>query len=390
MIVWLRVPLVLVMAVVAVAASAHLVAADATAPSTAPTASDAGATADGAPLDPSAVRIAVDLTRTRAELNRVQGRAAEAQARLNSAQAAYDSTSSAIEQNQADMVAVKSRLRVQAVTAYQRSGTINGSLLTVASSNLGAAVQYSEAALQVDDADLSRLDALEQTLEGQRDRQAADVDALNASVKQLAADHDRLTELQHQEQALLDHWGAVPVMGDAWLTADQLARWYQSSGAMPNLQPGTTIQDIARLYIIEGTAEHVRGDLAFAQAIVETGGFKVAAGNNFAGIGVCDSCTGGYTFPTPLDGIRAQIQLLRNYADPDSKAASLANPPSPTLYGPDPAKAAALFDSFQLKGKAPLWNVMGSGNWATDPDYGRKVVEQFAKMVAFSTPGGGS
>src|SRR5947209_18071481 len=99
------------------------------------------------------------------------------------------------------------------------------------------------------------------------------------------------------------------------------------------------------MYVEEGTAEHVRGDLAFAQAIVETGSFAVAAGNNFSGIGVCDSCTGGYAFPTPRDGVRAQIQLLRNYADPDSRADNLANPPSPALYGADGSKAARLYDT---------------------------------------------
>jgi hypothetical protein len=99
---------------------------------------------------------------------------------------------------------------------------------------------------------------------------------------------------------------------------------------------------------------------------------------------VCDSCNGGYGFPTPLDGVRAQIQLLRNYADPDSRATILANPPSPALYGADPTAAAATYDSFFLKGKAPLWNVMGNGNWATDTGYARKVIEVFARIVAYA------
>jgi hypothetical protein len=154
---------------------------------------------------------------------------------------------------------------------------------------------------------------------------------------------------------------------------------------VPRLAPGVAIDDIARLYVIEGNAEHVRGDLAFAQAVIETGSFKVAAGNNYSGIGVCDSCTDGYGFPTPLDGVRAQIQLLRNYADPDSRAANLANPPSPSLYGTDAAQAATTYDGFFLKGKAPLWNVMGNGNWATDPGYAKKVIELFARMVAYAS-----
>ena len=51
-----------------------------------------------------------------------------------------------------------------------------------------------------------------------------------------------------------------------------------------------------------------------------------APANNFSGIGWCDTCTRGVAFPTPLDGIRAQVQLLVNYANPYSRAAQLHHP----------------------------------------------------------------
>ena len=178
--------------------------------------------------------------------------------------------------------------------------------------------------------------------------------------------------------------GAVTVMGDTQLTGPQLAAWYRSTGAQPVLAAETTIDDVTRMYVEEGQAEHVRGDLAFAQAIIETGGFRVAAGNNYSGIGVCDSCTGGNSFATPRDGIRAQIQLLRNYADPTSRAANLRYPPAPGLYGHDADKAARLYDTFFLKGKAPLWNQMGGGNWATDPTYAPKVISTYVQMIVFA------
>ena len=41
-------------------------------------------------------------------------------------------------------------------------------------------------------------------------------------------------------------------------------------------------------------------------------------------------------FPNPAAGVRAQIQLLRSYADPDSRASDLASPPEPTLFGATP------------------------------------------------------
>jgi hypothetical protein len=146
---------------------------------------------------------------------------------------------------------------------------------------------------------------------------------------------------------------------------------------------GITIDELAAIYIQEGLAENVRGDLAFAQSIVETGSFTANGPNNFAGLGACDSCTSMTSFPTPRDGVRAQIQHLRNYADGSSRAADLHNPPSPYWYGGDPATAAANFDRFFAKGWAPAWKMMGHGNWATDPDYADKVIGVFNKMVAF-------
>jgi hypothetical protein len=86
--------------------------------------------------------------------------------------------------------------------------------------------------------------------------------------------------------------------------------------------------------------------------------------------------------------VRAQIQHLRNYGDPASRAANLAHPPSPYWYAPtslDPAVAAANFDSFFAKGWALTWNQMGRGNWATDPGYAQKVLTVYGRMVAFAT-----
>jgi hypothetical protein len=195
---------------------------------------------------------------------------------------------------------------------------------------------------------------------------------------------ESLRSLRARQEALLAEFGAVPVMGDSWLSAEQLAAWYRSTGHEPKLAPGTAIDDLARFYVEEGNAEHVRGDLAFAQGVIESAYFSVAAGNNYAGIGACDSCTGGFGFASPREGVRAQIQLLRNYADPESRADNLANPPVKGLYPDDPVVAARTFDAFFLKGTVPLWNQMGNGNWATDPTYAGKVIGLFARIVAYT------
>ena len=67
------------------------------------------------------------------------------------------------------------------------------------------------------------------------------------------------------------------------------------------------------------------------------------------------------------------------------RACTVPNPPSPTIYGNDPVTAARLYDTFFAKGKTPTWNVMGNGNWATDPGYAPKVLTLYFQLLAYAT-----
>jgi flagellum-specific peptidoglycan hydrolase FlgJ len=332
----------------------------------------------------AAASAAIDLERTAAELRRVSAQLDDLQSDVGTTQASLNVTVGELVVNQSQLDGVKQRVRERGALAYTKSGAGSTAPLDVdRAADVAAARHYTSSAIDVDTTDLSRLQDVEAKLEQERAEKAALHDDAVAKRNDAQARHDQLSAQRDREQVVLDRIGGVPVMGTSVLSATQLADWYRSTGAVPKLAPDTTIDDIAALYIDEGADEGVRGDFAFAQAIIETGSFGVAAGNNYSGIGVCDSCTGGYGFPSPRDGVRAQIQLLRNYADPDSRADNLAHPPSPALYGADPAKAARLYDTFFLKGKAPLWNQMGGGNWATDPTYAGKVIGLFNQMVLF-------
>ena len=74
------------------------------------------------------------------------------------------------------------------------------------------------------------------------------------------------------------------------------------------------------LYLSEGKAEGVRGDIAFAQSCLETGNFGFFGSavtldqNNFCGMGVTSNGMRGNSFDTPQLGIRAQVQHLKTYA----------------------------------------------------------------------------
>ena len=343
------------------------------------------ATAPSTPLDPSAASVAIELQRSARQLDAVTHAFAAAESDLSTAETALALTRDQLAQNQRMLDDVETRIRQRAALAYVRHGAVSAAPLAVEQAqDAQTAQRYGQAAISVDVSDIEGLKRTEDLLQRALDERGSVRDQAASKRDDLARRRDTLTAEADRDRKQLALWGAVPVMGESTLSAEQLAAWYSSTGVVPQLPPGTTMADIARYYIEEGDAEGVRGDLAFAQAIIETGSFTVAAGNNFSGIGVCDSCTGGYAFATPRDGVRAQIQLLRNYADPDSRADRLAYPPSPVLYGTDPDKAAKTYDSFFLKGKAPLWNLMGGGNWATDPSYAAKVDSQYLQIVAYA------
>jgi peptidoglycan hydrolase CwlO-like protein len=227
--------------------------------------------------------------------------------------------------------------------------------------------------------------AAEQTQLAQQQAALAQVETQLASEQ---ADLQRKVDIANAALERARALGALrargePVEGPTILTGAQMAGWWHTRSYSFRV-PGSTIESIAQTYVEEGRAENVRGDLAFAQAIVETGGFSAAPANNFAGMGWCDSCSTGRQFPSARDGIRAQIQHLKNYADSTSRASGLAYPPSPYWYGSNPATAIHNFDTFFAKGWAPTWNDMGHGNWATDKTYAGKVLKVYADMVAFA------
>ncbi len=351
--------------------------ATATAPPTTTTARD-----DGLPA--GATKIAVDLNRESLQLAAVDRDRDALAPQAQAAQSAVDVSDGFLAQNRIDLDVARGVARARAADAYERSSRVGGSTPPIdGNDENAAALQYSQAAAAEDASTLDSLTTLKARLEADHAARVKARDDLAAEKSRLDARHDTLAAEQTRDQTELDGWGAVPVMGDATLTPAQIAAWYRSTGSVAQLAAGTTIDDLARLYVQEGAAEHVRGDLAFAQAMIETGGFAVDPGNNYSGIGTCDSCTAGDLFPTPQDGVRAQIQLLRNYADPDSRADRLANPPAPGIYGTGP-DAARHYDTFFLKGAAPLWNQMGGGNWATDPVYAPKVIGMFAGMLAYA------
>ncbi len=174
---------------------------------------------------------------------------------------------------------------------------------------------------------------------------------------------------------------AVAVMGPCpRLDADQIAFWFGLNTQVP-YNATVPLATLVRLFLEEGRAEGVRGDIAFAQSIVETGWFSFpgrvpASANNFSGFGATDGTADYGVFPDARTGVRAQIQHLRRYADATATACTV-----PPLHNPcvDPR-----FAYVTPRGKAPTWNQFGNGNWATDPTYASKVLAVYTNMLGIA------
>lgn len=110
--------------------------------------------------------------------------------------------------------------------------------------------------------------------------------------------------------------GTPSIVGPPALTVADLRAWWTGTGRGQPARLRIAVDDLIALYISEGDAEGVRGDLALAQAVLETGYFTNSdtSINNYAGIAHYDGTASGSGFRSPIVGVRAQIQLLKKYA----------------------------------------------------------------------------
>jgi hypothetical protein len=160
----------------------------------------------------------------------------------------------------------------------------------------------------------------------------------------------------------------ISLLGPSRLTAAQMA---ESVARDHHPRITVSIEELAQLYVEEGAAFGVRADMAWTQAIVETGWFTYPDGglvkpanNNFAGMGACDSCSDGNQYADARTGVRAQMQQLRGYADPTPLVDPINKPPDSYL------------------GSAPTWLQMGNGHWATSTRYAETIISVYTKLLA--------
>ena len=307
-----------------------------------------------------------------------QGFAAMARDGEAAAQAAVDGAAQARTDAEGQLREARDQLRSTAVYAYMHTpgGDFVPELRGDATAGgqerhlFAAAVDHHTQGVADADGELegatADLDVARQALDGAR-QAATDQDNRVAEASSALADtRSELRTATAGERRPTTSW-QLSLQGPTVFTVDELVRWYEAQGH--GSRASVPIAELVRLFIDHGNAEGIRGDMAFAQAIHETGWFAnrdTITQNNFAGIGHCDSCAAGFPFATADVGALAQIQLLKGYSETNPTY----NVPraAPNLNGP--------------RGCCQTWTELG-GVWATDPNYGPRILGNYDDMLAW-------
>lgn len=162
------------------------------------------------------------------------------------------------------------------------------------------------------------------------------------------------------------------IIGTPLATEEQCVDYLLSVNPHPAIS--VTPRELVAYYYEEGAREGIRPDVAFAQALKETGFFRYGGTvtpdqNNYCGLGTTSTEVKGAYFPTSQMGVRAHIQHLLAYA-------STRRPVSPVI---DPR--------YNLVRSVYGTNTLGNwqdlnGRWAVPGDsYGQSILSMFRAIL---------
>ncbi|MEW8986557.1 MAG: glucosaminidase domain-containing protein [Bacillus sp. (in: firmicutes)] len=160
---------------------------------------------------------------------------------------------------------------------------------------------------------------------------------------------------------------AISILGPTLISPEHLNKYAKS------INPSAV--ELGGLYVLYGDYYGIRGDIAFSQALLETGYFRFGGDvrstqNNFAGIGATGTPVRGASFATPEDGVLAHLQHLFAYGSSESL---------PTAY-------PVVDPRFHLvsRGTAKTWTAL-NGKWAVPgTTYGQSILSIYGRIIDFA------
>ncbi len=169
------------------------------------------------------------------------------------------------------------------------------------------------------------------------------------------------------------------IEGTSAVTANNLAMYFKRKNGVYSTfyknSDAPTIEKFCQIYVEEAKAEGIKVEVAFMQAMVETGWLKFGGSvqisqYNFAGIGALDGGVQGATFKTVREGVRAQIQHLKAYANEKSLNNTQVDPRFHLVK-----RGSAKYVEWLGQKENPN----GYG-WATAEEYGYKILRLIKEL----------
>ena len=162
------------------------------------------------------------------------------------------------------------------------------------------------------------------------------------------------------------------IIGTPMATQQQCVKYLMSNNPDPHLE--VSAEEIVAYYYEEGMREGIRPDVAFAQALKETGFFRYGGTvtpdqNNYCGLGTTSATVKGNYFSDPKMGVRAHIQHLLAY--------SSTRRPTTEIVDPRYDIVRKVYGSRTLK----QWSDL-NGKWAVPgKSYGQEILSMFQDIL---------
>ena len=162
------------------------------------------------------------------------------------------------------------------------------------------------------------------------------------------------------------------IIGTPLASQEQCVNYLLSVNPYPAIS--VTPRELVAYYYEEGTREGIRPDVAFAQALKETGFFRYGGTvtpdqNNYCGLGTTSATVKGAYFANSRIGVRAHIQHLLAYASPRQPIQPVVDP------------------RYDLVRNVYGTNTLGNwqdlnGRWAVPGDsYGQSILSMFRAIL---------
>jgi hypothetical protein len=164
----------------------------------------------------------------------------------------------------------------------------------------------------------------------------------------------------------------LTIMGAPIATKEQCVNYLLRHNHFPLIN--TTPKQLVDYYYAEAGLEEIRPDLAFAQALHETGNFRyggdvISLQNNYCGLGTTGNGVKGAWFPSVEIGVRAQIQHLLAY--------TTTRPPLLSIVDP----RYQMVKRSEKFGQSYTWTGL-NGKWAVPgKTYGQMILKIHEKII---------